>query len=62
MKGKGKIVEKFKPTPKVTNDDQIIQEMQVKKSYLIERLSKLDYIFLYIYISSLHSFIKKTNK
>ena len=39
-KGKGKGVEKFKPTPKVTNDDQIIQELQVKKTYLIEKLSK----------------------
>ena len=31
-KGKGKNVEKFKPTPKVTNEDQVIQEMQVKKT------------------------------
>lgn len=42
MKGKGKNkgVEKFKLTPKVTNDDQQVQELQVKKTYLIEKLRK----------------------
>jgi uncharacterized protein YgiM (DUF1202 family) len=39
-KGKNKGGEKFKLTPKVTQDDQIIQELQVKKTYLIEKLSK----------------------